>query len=108
MRIAVGYINAAVISQDGSIVTVAEVAWPAGYISVAQVSATTGKQVHVVFRMHTGDGFSYQTFAADPSARHFILAAGPADGPTRNGWIDHGRLIRLKPVDGRNVGWEVW
>ncbi len=45
MRLAIGYINAAVISPDGSLVTVAEVGWPAGFVSIAQVSATTGKQV---------------------------------------------------------------
>jgi hypothetical protein len=108
MRLAVGYINDAVISQDGSLVTVAEVGWPAGDVSIAQVSAATGKQVRFVFRLHTGSGFSYRAFAADPSVRHFILVAGPAGGPISNGWIDHGRLISLKPRDGTNVSWEVW
>ena len=108
MRIVVGYINAAVISPDGSRVAVAEVGWPAGNISVVQVSAATGKQVSVVYRLHTGDGFSYRAFAADPSVRYFILAAGPPDGAIPNGWIAHGKLHRLRPFDGGNVFWEVW
>ncbi len=108
MRLAIGYINAAVISPDGSLVTVAEVGWPAGHVSIAQVSAVTGKQVGFVFQLRTGEGFSYRTFAADPSVRHFILAAGPPSGTISNGWVDHGRLIRLKPFDGSQVNWEVW
>ena len=108
MRIAIGYINAAVVSPDGSLVTLAEVDWPAGYISIVQVSSVTGKQVGVVYRLRTGDGFSYANFGADPSARYFILAAGRSRGPIKNGWIDHGRLIRLWPRDGSDVAWEVW
>jgi len=108
MRIAVGYINAAVISPDGSRVTVAEVGWPEGYVSIARVSATTGKQVGVVYRLHTGDGFDYRAFAADPAVRYFILAAGPPNGPILHGWIGHGQLHRLQPRDGSYVGWEVW
>jgi hypothetical protein len=108
MRLAIGYINAAVISPDGSLLTVAEVGWPAGNISIAQVSAATGKQVSVVYRLHTGEGFSYRAFAADPSVRYFILAAGPPNGAIPNGWIAHGKLHRLRPFDGGNVIWEVW
>ncbi len=89
-------------------VDVAEVGWPAGDVSIAQVSAATGKQVRFVFRLHTGEGLSYRTFASDPSVRHFILVAGPAGGPISNGWIHHGRLISLKPRDGTNVLWEGW
>jgi hypothetical protein len=108
MRIDVGYINAAVVSPDGSLVTVAEVSWPAQHVSIAQVSAATGKQVAVLYRLRTGNGFFYRTFSADPSARYFILAAGRSRGPIKNGWIDHGRLITLRPHDGSNVNWEVW
>src|SRR5258708_38646398 len=56
--------------------------------------------------MHTGNGFSYRCFSSDPSGRHFILDAGPTSGAV-NGWIDHGRLVRLKPA-GDNVTFEVW
>ena len=109
MRLAIGYINDAVVSQDGSLITVLEVVdWPAGYVSVVQVSAATGKQTGVVYRMHTGEGFSYQDFSADPSVRYFTLAAGRSRGPIKNGWIDHGRLISLWPRDGSYVAWEVW
>ena len=56
--------------------------------------------------MHTGNGFEYRCFSSDPSGRHFILDAGPTSGAI-NGWIDHRRLVRLKPA-GDNVDFEVW
>jgi hypothetical protein len=106
MRISVGYINDTTMTPDGSLITVAEVSWPFGYVSIVHVSVTTGRQVGVVYRMHTGDGFSYRTFSADASGRYFLLDAGPSKASI-NGWIDNGRLIRLKPA-GDNVSWEVW
>jgi hypothetical protein len=106
MRISVGYINDTTMTPDGSLITVAEVSWPFGYVSVVHVSVATGKQVAVVYRMHTGDGFSYRTFSADASGRHFLLDAGPSKASI-NGWIDNGHLVRLKPA-GDSVGWEVW
>ncbi|HEX9520534.1 MAG TPA: hypothetical protein VF940_30675 [Streptosporangiaceae bacterium] len=110
MRISAYYINAAVVSPDGSTVTLAIVgSGPgprSGSVSVAQYSAATGKRLRVVFLMHTGNGFSYRCFSSDPSGRHFILDAGPTSGAV-NGWIDHGRLVRLKPA-GDNVDFEVW
>jgi hypothetical protein len=108
MRLSVGYINAAVISPDGSAVILAEAGWPFRYISVARISASSGKQVGVVYRVRTGNGFRWGTFAADASVRYFILDAGPVRGPMPNGWIYHRRLIKLKPYDGTNVFQEVW
>jgi hypothetical protein len=69
--------------------------------------SATGRQLRVVYRMRTGNGFLYRFFGSDPSGRHLLLNAGPTSG-TVNGWIDHGRLIRLKPADGSNVFYEVW
>lgn len=57
--------------------------------------------------MNTGDGFSYRFLGTDPSASYVLFNAGPASG-TVNGWIDHGRLIRLKPSNGSNVFYETW
>jgi hypothetical protein len=110
MRLSADYINAAVVSADSSTLTLAIVGsgprLRSGSVSVAQYSAATGKRLRVVFLMHTGNDFSYRCFSSDPSGRHFILDAGPTSGAV-NGWIDHGRLVRLKPA-GDNVDFEVW
>jgi len=53
-----------------------------------------------------GSGPRLRSGSSDPSGRHFILDAGPTSGAV-NGWIDHGRLVRLKPA-GDNVDFEVW
>ncbi len=106
------YLDGAIISPDGSHVTVLVMNTPAGgppinTISVVQVSATTGRQTGVSFRMDTGSGFSYRLFGADPSGRHLLLDAGPPSGAV-NGWIDRGQLIPLTPRDGDNVFAEAW
>jgi hypothetical protein len=36
-----------------------------------------------------------------------LFDAGPTSA-TVNGWIDHGRLVRLTPADGSDVSWETW
>jgi len=106
MRLSVGFINDAVISPDGRTVILAEVAWPLDYISIARASTATGKQVGVLFRTRTGNGFSYQFFSSDPSRRFFLLDAGPSSRLI-NGWIYRGRLTRLRPA-GANVIFEAW
>jgi hypothetical protein len=75
-------------------------------VSIRQVSSGPNKQLRIVYRMVTGNGFSYGTFGADPSVRHFLFDAGPSSGSI-NGWVDHGRLIRLKPP-GDSVIFEAW
>lgn len=110
MRLSTGYINDGVITPDGSALTLAIVnsqtsSQPAN-VTVVQFSAATGKRLRVLYRMRTGNGFSYRFFSADPSGRHLLLDAGPTGGAV-NGWIDHGRLVRLKPA-GDNVFFEVW
>lgn len=107
MRLAVGYINDFALSPDGRTVILAEVGWPFGYISIARASVATGKQVGVLFREHTGAGFSYQFFSSDPSRRFFLLDAGPSRGALINGGIGNGRLFRLKPA-GADVAAEAW
>ena len=111
VRLATGYIDGAVISPDGSSVTVVEMNTPGGsadnIMSVVQVSPATGMQPSVRYRMDTGNGFSYRFFSSDPSGRYLLLDAGPTSG-TVNGWIDHGRLVQLTPADGTNVFYEAW
>jgi hypothetical protein len=110
MSPALDYINDAVISLDGSTLILTEVGSArgiaSGFVEVLAVSAQNSKNRHVIFKMSTGDGFSYRNFSADPFRRHFILDAGPAND-TKNGWIYRGRLVPLKP-QGDNVGSEVW
>jgi hypothetical protein len=102
-----GFINDAVITPDGSRVTVfSQHSGQTSTVSVLQVSAATGQQVRLLYRVSTGDGFSYRFFNVDPSGRHIILATGTAEDPV-NGWVDHGHLVRLKP-NGRSVSFEAW
>jgi hypothetical protein len=111
VRLATGYIDGAVISPDGSSVTVVEMNMPGGspdnIMSVVQVSAATGKPLSVRYHVDTGNGFSYQFFTSDPSGRYLLLDAGPSSG-TVNGWIDDGRLVQLTPADGSNIFYEAW
>jgi hypothetical protein len=102
MRLSTGFINDVVISPDGSTLTLAIVGNVSGLprpssVSIAQVPVTGSRRLHYVFRMRTGNGFSYQFVAADPSVRHFLFDAGPTSGAVF-GWVNHGRLVRLKPV----------
>lgn len=53
-----------------------------------------------------GDGFSYQFVSADPSGRHVLFDAGTTRTGV-NGWIDRGKLIRLRPA-GNNVFSGAW
>jgi hypothetical protein len=104
-----GYINDVVISPDGSTLSAAVVRSPArGPDQVLAVRfSAAGRQLRVLYRMSTGNGFFYRFFESDPSGRHLLLNAGPTSG-TVNGWIDHGRLIPLRPANGSNIVYETW
>jgi hypothetical protein len=108
--LSLSFIYAGVITPDGSAVTLAVLGNGPGTnsssVSVQQYSATTGRLQRVVFRMRTGNGYTYGPFAADASGRHFIIDAGRIGRPV-NGWIDHGRLVRLRP-QGVQLQWEAW
>jgi hypothetical protein len=102
------YINDSFISPDGrtALATVVGGKPLSASVSVVQISARTGKQVRVLYRMSTGNGFSYRLFSVDPTGRWMLLDAGPTTGMV-NGWIDRGKLIPLKP-SGDNVILEAW
>ena len=103
------YINDVVVSQDGATLTAAVMRSPgrgSNQVLIVRFSAT-GRQLRVLYRMRTGNGFMYRFFGADPSGRYLLLDAGPTSA-TVNGWIDHGRLIPLTPSDGSNLLNEVW
>lgn len=74
---------------------------------VVQYSAATGRLLRVLCKLPTGNGFSYGFLSPDPTGRHLLFNAGPASGQV-NGWIDHGQLIRLKPVYGNYIAYETW
>jgi hypothetical protein len=103
------FINDVVVSPDGSTLTAAVVRSPdrgSDQILIVRFSVT-GRQLRVLYRMLTGNGFMYRFFGADPSGRFFLFDAGPTTA-TVNGWIDHGRLIPLAPSDGSNLVNETW
>jgi hypothetical protein len=110
---AVGYINDSVITPDGSGLIVVALHSPAGRgkpgnIDVVKVDPATGHPIRLLFHENTGNGVFYRSFASDPSTHFLILNAGPPNGVTHNGWINHGQLVLLKPADGRNVFFETW
>jgi len=112
MRLDVGYINGAVISPDGSMIRLAVVSGStarkaSSSVSVQQVPAATGRHPSVLYRMLTGNGFSYRLFSADPSGKYLIFDAGPSRRSV-NGWIDHGRLVPLTPRAGNDISFEAW
>jgi hypothetical protein len=76
-------------------------------VSVVQYSAVDGRQLRVLYYLRTGNGFFYRFLTADPTGRYLIFNAGRTRG-TLNGWIDHGRLISLRPANGSNIRYETW
>jgi hypothetical protein len=112
LRQAGGYINDIVISSGGTALTAALLHSAPGLrsasasVSVDQFSAVTGRRLHVLYRARTGNGFLYRFLNSDPSGRYLLLDVGPTRGAV-NGWIDHGRLVRLKPA-GSGVFYEAW
>jgi hypothetical protein len=108
-----GYINDSEITPDGSALIVVALHSPRGAatpgnIDVVKVDPATGHPIRVLLHENTGNGVSYGSFGSDPSTRFLILNAGPPQGGTHNGWIDHGRLVTLKPANGSNVAFETW
>ena len=102
-----GYVNFAMITPDGSAVTVVTAhSGQTQTTSAVQVSAATGQQLRVLYRVNTGNGFSYRFTSSNPSGRYLLLDVGTVKDMV-NGWIDHGRLIRLKPA-GNNIFFEAW
>ncbi|HEY7014036.1 MAG TPA: hypothetical protein VH480_14845 [Streptosporangiaceae bacterium] len=109
LRTSGDYINAVVVSPDGTTLTAAVMRSPGrgpDQVLIVRFSAS-GRQLRVIYRMRTGNGFMYRFFGADPSGRYFLLDAGTTKA-TVNGWIDHGRLIPLAPSEGSGLSSESW
>jgi hypothetical protein len=101
----------AFISSDGTSITLAEARMDKSSgnlsLSVIRVSASNSRDQHPIFRMNTGDGWSFRELSLDPSQRHLIFLGGPPSGML-NGWINHGRLVSLTPAAGDSIDQETW
>jgi hypothetical protein len=111
VRLSAAGVLDAVISPDGSTLTMVIGGNLAGRplpdsVSVVQIPTSGKVRLRTVYRMVTGNGYSYVFFSADASGRHFLLGAGDGNGPV-NGWINHGRLIPLPP-DPTTIDSMVW
>jgi hypothetical protein len=102
-----GHINGAVVTANGrSLLANVVIGGLRSSISVVQLSAASGRRQRVLYRLSTGDDWRYTCVTVDPSSRWLLFDAGP-DHHEDNGWIDHGRLIPLRPA-GNLVAYEVW
>ena len=121
------YIAQALISPDGS--TITALVLKGGIVgskqiggiypenmSVEQISATTGRQLKVLYRRSLGDTGEINGapdplgLSTDATGRNLMLIVGVCDLRCTNrfnGWIHGGRLIPLQPVDG-SLASEAW
>jgi hypothetical protein len=106
-----GFINS-YLSPDGRTAITAVVSGDgrpgSGYVSVVLVSASTGKPIRTLYKLPTGKSFFYWFVTMDPTGKYILFNAGPNTNKTRNGWIDNGKLVPLKPVIGTKVAYEAW
>ena len=110
-----GYLGAAAISPDGSVVTAVrqrqQHGRPRQRMIVTRFDARTGRQLHVLYSLTTSSADFMQSFVPGPAGRILITVGsgwlrGPVAG-TFNGWIAGGRLHRLAPP-GSDVSSETW
>jgi hypothetical protein len=107
-----GFINDALLSPDGAAVDLTAIHSPSpasqsSHILVLQVAVGQGQQPVVLYDMNTGNGMFYRSFSTDPTGAFPLVNFGPS-GATRNGWIDHGRLVPLTPANGSSIFYEAW
>jgi hypothetical protein len=81
-------------------------------LSVERYSVATGQRVAVLYQHRLGDTSEvngaphFLALTQDASGRHLMLDIGLCAGHCTdgvNGWIHHGRLVPLAPVDGREA-----
>jgi hypothetical protein len=104
------FITNAAVSADGSTLTLVTVNVPPkpqpSTVTVSQALIGTRGQ-RVIYQTRGSSGLEPDVFFnADASGRHFLINAGPSGHPA-NGWIHHGRLIKLEP-SGTGVFYEAW
>jgi hypothetical protein len=102
----------ALISPDGTAMTAVLNTCPRHGtcgLSVARISVSTGQVQRVLYHASgtAFQGFFSQFFVSDPTGRYLILAGGRGKSQV-NGWIDHGRLVPLRPVIGIDLQYEAW
>lgn len=121
------YIAQALISPDGSTITALVLkggavgskqisgTYPED-MSVEQISVATGRRLSVLYRRHLGDTGEINgapdplALSTDATGRNLMLTAGICNLRCTNGfngWIRDGRLIPLRPTDGRLAS-EAW
>ena len=102
------FINDAYLSSDGSTVTLSRLGdgGPPDSVSVVQLSAATGRPLRTLFKLITGNGFFYRFVSTDQTGRFVLFNAGPTRG-TVFGWMDNGKLVKLKPA-GTGVSDGAW
>ncbi len=103
-----GFINDAFINSGGTTLTAGVVFGDPSksFVEALSVSMATGKTLKVEFRLPTGNGFFYRFIGADPTGQWVLFDAGPTTHAI-NGWVDHGKLVPLKPA-GDNAFDEAW
>jgi len=99
LRLSSGGVMGAVISPDGSTLTLAVMGTLSGRpsqdsVSVVQIPASGQRRLRFVYRLPQGDAYSF--FSEDPPGSHFLLGTGTPNG-LLDGRIDNGRLIPLRP-----------
>ena len=81
-------------------------------LSVVRVSVATGQPVAVLYQRRLGDTSEvngapdFLALSQDASGQHFMLNIGLCAGHCTdgaNGWIHDGRLVPLRPADGREA-----
>ncbi len=121
------YIAQAVISPDGSTITAIVLTGSAigntsvsgifpHNLSVEQISAATGKLLRVLYQRRLGDTSGVNgvpdplALVPDAAGQHWLLNVGICSGHCdtgANGWINRGKLVPLRPTDGRLAD-ETW
>ena len=102
-------ISDAVISSDGSTLTIVSQSSPRGphpsTLTVSQILLATRTQ-HVIYHVKGTSGIPpLGFFSPDYSGRHFLISTSGLYSPPATGWINHGRLVKLKPS---NTVYEAW
>ncbi len=121
------YIAQAVISPDGSTLTTLVLRGPGvgtrqisggvpDNMTVEQISVATGRRLGVLYRRHLGPTSEvngvpgFLALIPDGTGQHWIINGGICVGNCSSGfndWIDHRRLVPLRPADGRLAA-EAW
>jgi hypothetical protein len=79
-------------------------------VTVERIGLTAGQGSKVLYKVHAGSrafSIDFRSWDSDPTGQFFLINA--ADHPGSgwvNGWIDHGRLVKLAPA--HYDGAEVW